>query len=331
MKPIKVIQIGIGPLGIKIAEMIALRNGVDTVAAVDINPNLKGQDLGLMYGNTELGIQISNDLEETVEKTKPDIAVLTTVSDVTRIAGQVEAIVKLGLSIVSTCEELSHPWEESPELSKKMDDLAKANNVAILGTGVNPGFLMDSLPIVLTAVSQGVRKVRVNRFQDAQFRRIPFQKKIGAGLNLAAFEEKKQNGTLRHVGLTESMQIIAKRMGWILDKTEDIVSPVIAKETIETNSMTIQKGDAIGVNQIGRAYSNGELKIELIFQATVGEPESFDEVLIEGTPNIHSRIQGGVNGDIATGAITINSIPRIIEASPGLKTMMEISPVSYFG
>ena len=216
-------------------------------------------------------------------------------------------------------------------LAKEMDEAAKANNVAVLGTGVNPGFLMDSLPIVLTAVSQGVESVRVNRFQDAQYRRIPFQKKIGAGLTLDQFEQKKQDGSLRHVGLTESMQMIADRMGWKLDKTEDIISPVIAEKTIETNAMTIQKGKAMGVNQVGRAYQNGKVKIELIFQAAVGEPESYDEVIIEGTPNIHSRIQGGVNGDIATGAITINSIPRVLEAKPGLRTMTDISPVSYFG
>ncbi len=331
MKPIRIVQIGMGPLGIKIAKMIAERNGVETVAAIDINPDLSGKDLGLMYGDMASGIRISNDLVETVELTKPDVAVLTTVSDIKRITGQVKSIVNLGLSVVSTCEELSHPWDESPKLANEMDGLAKTHNVAILGTGVNPGFLMDSLPTFLTAVSQGVQKVSVNRYQDAQYRRIPFQKKIGAGLTLAEFEQKKQDGTLRHVGLTESMQMIANRMGWNLEKTEDIISPVIAKETVKTNAMTIQKGDAMGVNQVGRAYSNGEVKIELIFQATVGEPESYDEVIIEGIPNIHSRIQGGINGDIATGAITINAIPRVLEANPGLRTMMDVSPVSYFG
>ena len=170
----------------------------------------------------------------------------------------------------------------------------------------------------------------VNRFQDAQFRRIPFQKKIGAGLTLDAFEAKKQIGTLRHVGLTESMQMIASRMGWELEKTEDILSPVIAGETITTDAMTIPKNNATGVRQIGKAYVNGEVKIELTFQAAVGEAESYDEIIIEGNPNIHSKIQGGVNGDIATGAITINAIPRVLEASAGLKTMMNISPVSFF-
>lgn len=331
MQAIRIVQIGMGPLGVKIAKMIAERKGIKTVAAVDINPALQAKDLGELCGSTANDVRIESDLAAAVKRTQPDIAVLTTVSDVQRIAKQVKAIVELGLPIVSTCEELSHPWDEAPEHAKEMDEWAKAKQVAILGTGVNPGFLMDALPTFLTAVSQGVDQITVKRFQDAQFRRIPFQQKIGAGLSLSAFEEKKKAGTLRHVGLTESMQMIAKRMGWQLDKTEDVISPVIAETQIETEAMTIPKGYAAGVRQVGRAFVDGEVKIELQFQAAVGEAESFDEIKIVGQPDIQSRIAGGVNGDIATGAITLNAIPRVLEASPGLKTMMEISPVSFFG
>jgi 4-hydroxy-tetrahydrodipicolinate reductase len=328
---IKAIQIGMGPLGIKIAKMIAERKNVKTVAAVDINPSLNGKDLGELCGETANGVLISNNLKQAVADAQPDVAVLTTVSDVVRITPQLEAILSLGIPVVSTCEELSHPWNESPELSREIDDAAKANQVAVVATGVNPGFMMDALPTFLTSVCQDVQKIKVKRFQDAQFRRIPFQKKIGAGLTLTEFETKKQNGTLRHVGLTESMQMIAQRMGWRLDKTEDIIEPVVAKTEVETSAMTIPKGNAMGVRQVGRAYVNGEVLIELIFQAAVGETESFEEVQIEGKPNIKSRIDGGVNGDIATGAITINAIPRVLEATPGLKTMMTIQPTSFFG
>ncbi len=330
MRTIKILQIGMGPLGIKIAKMIDERNGVETVAAVDINPDLNGKDLALLCGKEASGVAISNDLAKEVARSKPDIVVLTTVSDMRRIVSQIETILDLGLPVVSTCEELSYPWEEAPEAANKIDALAKAQGVAVLATGVNPGFLMDAFPIFLTAVCQHVEHVRINRYQDAQFRRIPFQKKIGAGLTLEQFEEKKRAGTLRHVGLTESMQMIAKRMGWQLTKTEDIIAPIIAQDIIETEAMTIAAGKATGVEQIGRGYVGDEVKIELHFRAAVGEPESFDEIKISGTPDLHSRIQGGVNGDIATGAIIINSIPRVLEASPGLKTMMEIYPVSFF-
>ncbi|MEO1260708.1 MAG: dihydrodipicolinate reductase [Bacteroidota bacterium] len=330
MKNIRILQIGLGPLGIKTAQYIAERKGLITVAAVDKSPALIGKDLGQLALGKKNRIIIKENIAAAIKKQKPEVAVLTTVSDIKRIAPQIEEIVSFGIPVVSTCEELSFPFKTAKRLANKINKAATENNVAVIGTGVNPGYLMDSLPTVLTAVCQDVQKVEVNRFQDAKFRRLPFQKKIGAGLTLEEFDKKIENGSLRHVGLTESMQMIAHRMGWKLDKTEDIIFPVVAKRKITTPAMTIKKGDATGVRQEGNGYINGEIKIKLIFQATVGEKKSYDEVIISGTPNIHSKINGGVNGDVATCAITLNTIPQILRAAPGLKTMMDIPPVSFF-
>lgn len=331
MSKIKVVQVGLGPLGIKTANFIAERANVEIIAAVDKNPALIGKDLGALRGVAPSGVKVQEDFAAAVAANRPDVAVLTTVSDMKRITPQILEIVAQGIPVVSTCEELSYPWDCSPELSAQIDEAAKANNVAVVGTGVNPGFLMDSLPTFLTAVCQNVTFVKVSRYQDAQFRRIPFQKKIGAGLTLGQFEEKKQDGSLRHVGLTESMQFIAARMGWKLDKTEDIIEPVVAGAPIKTAAMEIPAGNATGVRQTGNAYVGGELKIQMVFQATVGEPESYDLIEIAGNPNIHSKIQGGVNGDVATCAIVVNTLPQIIRSTPGLKTMGDIPLVSYFG
>lgn len=331
MKNIHILQVGLGPLGIKTADFIARRSGMKTIAAVDKNPALIGKDLGKLSGGELNGVIVAGSIAEAIKKKKPDVAVLTTVSDLKRITPQIEEIVAFGIPIVSTCEELSFPWKTSPQLARKINEAAISNNVAVVGTGVNPGYLMDALPVFLTAVCQDVKIVLVNRFQNAQFRRIPFQQKIGAGLTPEAFEKKKLDGSLRHVGLTESIHMIAHRMGWKLDKTEDIITPVIAKKTIETPAMTITKGNVSGVRQEGNGYVNGELKVKLTFQATVGEPESYDEVIIQGTPHIHSKIMSGVNGDVATCAITLNAIPQVLRSGPGLKTMVDIPPVAFFG
>jgi len=330
MKNIHILQVGIGPLGIKTANFIAERKGLVTVAAVDKAPALIGKDLGEVCSGSPSQVIIQDNIAEAIQQHKPDVAVLTTVSDLERITPQIEEIVAQGIPVVSTCEELSFPYNTSPALSERIDKAATKNNVAVLGTGINPGFLMDTLPTVLTAVCQDVQKVEVNRFQDAKYRRIPFQKKIGAGLTLGEFGERVKNGTLRHVGLTESMHLVAHRMGWKLDKTEDLISPVVATEKTTTPAMTIAVGDATGVRQIGNGYVNGEVKVRLVFQATVGEKESYDEIRITGNPNIHSKIEGGVNGDVATCAITLNAIPQILRATPGLKTMVDIAPVSFF-
>ena len=330
MKPIKVVQVGLGPLGLKIADFIAKRSGIETVAAVDKNPDLIGQDMHHLAGSGLDGVLVADDFATAIQDQEIDVAILTTVSDMVRITPQIEEIVKHGIPVVSTCEELCFPWDNWPDESARIDKAAKAAGVAVVGTGVNPGFLMDALPTFMTAVCQGIDSIEINRFQDAQFRRVPFQRKIGAGLSLSEFEERKTAGTLRHVGLTESMQLIAHRMGWKLDHTEDIINPVIAEEEIKAPSMTIPKGHACGVSQIGRAYAEDQLKITLIFQATVGESESYDEIVIKGEPNIHSKIQGGVNGDIATSAIVINTAQQVLKAAPGLRTMADIPVVSFF-
>jgi 4-hydroxy-tetrahydrodipicolinate reductase len=189
---------------------------------------------------------------------------------------------------------------------------------------------MDFLPTVLTGVCRNVKKVEVWRVQDASVRRIPFQQKIGAGLTLEEFEVKKKDGTLRHVGLPESVDFIADRLGWKLDRNVETLEPVIADEDINTGYKPISKGMARGVQQVGSGFVGDREVITLNFRAAVGEPESYDQVQIDGEPKIQSRIAGGVNGDIATCAITLNAVRSVLEASPGLKTMGDIPPVAFF-
>jgi 4-hydroxy-tetrahydrodipicolinate reductase len=327
---IKVLQIGLGPLGIKTAKYIDERPNIRTVAAVDKNPNIIGRNLSAHCNLSNSDVTISESVKEAIEGKEIDVVVLTTVSDMIRITPQIEEITSFGLPVVTTCEELSFPFITSPDLAERIDQSAKSNNVSVVATGVNPGFLMDALPINLTAVCQKVNSVTIKRFQNAEFRRIPFQKKIGAGASLAEFEQRKREGSLRHVGLTESMHMIAKRMGWKLDSTEDKILPIIAQSNIKTKDLEIVKGFVAGVRQVGTAISNGKILIQLEFQAAVGEPESYDEIIIDGTPNVRSKIEGGVNGDIATCAIVLNTIPGLLASQPGLRTVADLPVCSYF-
>ncbi len=329
MKKIKILQVGLGPLGIMIAKYIDEKESLETIAALDVSIALKDKDLGLLSVGERSGVKIVQDVVQIDSVSEVDVIILTTSSSLLKIESQLQKLLPLKKPIISTCEELTFPWTSNEELSKKIDAAAKENEVAVLSTGVNPGFLMDTLPSMLTAVSKTVDFVQVNRFQDAKSRRLPFQKKIGAGLSLTEFEEKKQSGTLRHVGLTESMHFIAHALKWQLDYTEDVLSPIIAKKEIQTENLIIKKGETMGVKQIGIAKYKGEEKIRLEFQAAVGLDESFDEVKISGIPNLHSRIEGGVHGDVATCSIVLNSIRNVMNTSPGLKTMKDISLVSY--
>jgi 4-hydroxy-tetrahydrodipicolinate reductase len=327
--PIRVIQYGLGPIGNRVTRYLCERPTFRIVGAIDIDPGKVGRDVGELAGLPPLGTTVCADAD-TVLREGADVVVLTTTSSLEKAKEQILRVVSHGLPVVSTCEELSYPWHTQPAIAEQIDRAARERGVAVLGTGVNPGFLMDLLPIVLTAICQDVRSILVERFQDAQYRRLPFQRKIGAGLTVQEFQEKVRGGTLRHVGLTESMHMIASRMGWNLDRTEDIIEPVVATERVVAGEIVIEPGYCLGVNQTGHAYRNGREVITLRFRATIGEPEPRDRIRIEGTPTIDSVIPGGVNGDIATCAITVNALPVVMRARPGLRTMADIEPVTFF-
>ena len=328
---ISIVLVGMGPLGRKMAQFAFARAGMRVVGAVDKDPSLLGKSLAELCGGPRPEVTVTDSLADAVKRVKPDAIVLTTVSDMTRIAQQLDEMLAFRLPVVTTCEELSYPWDTSPDLAARVDRMARRAKVAVLATGVNPGYLMDTLPIALTAVCQRVDSITVSRVQNAQFRRLPFQKKIGAGLTLEEFEKKRLEGTLRHVGLTESMHMISSRMGWKLDRTEDELSPIVARRRIVTPSMSIGRGQAAGVQQIGRGWSGGVKRITLLFRASVGEPDPADTVAIAGEPNLVSTIPGGVNGDVATCAITLNAIRTVLDAKPGLRTMADVPLVSWRG
>ncbi len=320
---IKILQVGVGPLGKKIVKLGTRKSNLKFVAAVDLNENLEGKDLGEVCEVEKLGVKIRNNLAKAVGKKKIDVAVLTTVSSAKAIAKQVEAIAKFGINIVTTCEELSYPWKRHKAIAKKLDEICKKHRVVCLATGVNPGFMMDYLPCALTSVNFKVEKIKVLRYQNASFRRIPFQKKIGVGLTRKEFNEKVRNGIIRHVGLPESIDMIAACMNWKLDKVTETIKPVIAKQKLTNGFTVVEKGMVCGVEQTGKGYVDEKEVIRLHFRASIAEKEPLDAVEIKGVPNIKSVINGGVNGDVATSAITLNALNVIDKMTPGLKTMLD--------
>lgn len=330
-KKIRVVQYGLGPIGCKVVQYLNERDHFEIVGAIDADPKKVGSDLGnLAELSAPLALNVTADSRDLLEQVNADVVVLTTTSDLKKIRPQIIEILSCGKNVLSTCEELMYPWVTNPEIAEEIDKVAKEHRVSVLSTGVNPGFLMDFLPLVMTAICRDVKRVTVERIQDAQFRRLPFQEKIGAGLSVQEFENRVRQGSLRHVGLTESMHLVASRLGWILDRTEDVVDPVLAEKPVVTKNRTIEPGKALGVNQIGRAYVDSKEVITLVFRASIGEPEPRDRIVIEGNPDIDMAINKGVNGDTATCAIIVNAIPVVIQAQPGLRTMADISPISFF-
>jgi 2,4-diaminopentanoate dehydrogenase len=329
---IRVMHVGLGPIGAAVVRQVAARKGFQIVAAVDIDPNKVGKDLGDIVGvGRKLRVKVTPDLKKTIKASKPDVAVLCTSSSLKRVLPQFEEVLKYKVPIVSTTEELSYPAPYNRRLAKRLDEAARKAKVAVLGTGVNPGFTMDALPIALTGVCERVDRIEIHRVQDASIRRLPFQQKIGSGLTTEQFQKKVDDGSVRHVGLSESIQMIGDAMGWKLERITDDIKPKIAERTVQSEFLAVDPGYVCGIIQDGVGYVKGEPLIRLHMEAYLGAPESYDSVLVEGSPRLYSRIAGGVHGDVATASITVNSIPKVIAAQPGLRTMRDMPLPSYFG
>ena len=330
--PIKVLHVGLGPIGAAVVRQVADRKGLRIVGAADIDPAKIGRDLGDIAGvGRTLRVRISGDVKKAIKASKPDAVVLCTSSSLKRVLPQIEEILELKVPIVSTTEELAYPTTGNMRYARAIHQLAKKAKVAVLGTGVNPGFVMDALPIALTGVCERVDSLRIDRIQDARIRRLPFQQKIGAGLTREQFQRKVDDGSVRHVGLAESISMIADAVGWKLDRITDEIRPRIATETVASEYLAVDPGFVCGIVQDGVGYRNGAPVITLHMEAYLGAPESFDAVEITGSPALKMKIAGGVHGDIATASIVVNSLRKILAVEPGLHTMRDMPLPSFDG
>ncbi len=329
-KKIRVVQYGVGPIGAGIVRLMTQKPGLQIVGAVDVDPEKIGKDLGRVVGlDRDLGVKVTGKLAD-LPKGSFDVIVHTTGSYLVKMVDQLEECIRSGAHVVSTCEELSYPFRKHPDLSRKLDALAREHKVAILGTGVNPGFAMDKAVLTLAAVCQQVKKVQVKRVVDASRRRLPLQKKVGAGMTTDEFRAQVAAGVIKHHGLPESVGMIADSLGIRVDKIEEAIDPVIAKQTIRSEYLEVPAGRVAGVRQVAKGLtSDGEENITLTLEMYLGAPDSIDSVRIQGVPDLKQDVVGGIHGDLATAAIAVNCIPAILEAKPGLRIAKDI-PMCFF-
>ena len=331
MPSIRVVHFGLGPIGAAVAQAIAGRAGFKIVGGIDNDPAKAGRDIGDVAGlKGRIGVRVERDASR-LKAMKPHVVVLCTSSSLKAVMPQIEAILAAKVAVVSTTEELAYPGYTNVRHASKIDKWAKKAKVAVLGTGVNPGFVMDSLPIALTAACAKVDRVSVSRIQDARSRRLPFQQKIGAGLTTEQFQKRVREGSIKHVGFTESIAMIADSLGWTLDRISDTVEPKLAQVTISSEYLAVDPGYVCGIVQEGIGYRKKEPVIRLYMEAYLGAPDSYDWIEIEGTPRLSVKIAGGVHGDTATAAIVVNSIPKVLSAAPGLHTMLDMPLPSFAG
>jgi hypothetical protein len=330
VKKIRVVQYGIGPIGAAIVRLLRDKSSIEITGAIDRDPSKAGRDLGELVGAPDApwGIVVSARHPGVLDG-RVDAVVHTTSSDLTKVEDELLACISAGACVVSTCEELSYPFRKHPELSAKLDAAAKEEGVALVGTGVNPGFVMDKLVLVFSAAAQRVDYAKAVRIVDASKRRLPLQKKIGAGMTPEEFREQVAAGIIKHHGLPESAAMVADGLGFSLDDITETIEPVIASEPVKTPFLEVLPGQVAGVHQIARGTFRGEEKVYLELQMYVGAKHPADTVELRGEPALSLTIPGGTHGDLATAAIAVNAIPAVLAAPAGLRTVRDL-PLTYF-
>jgi 4-hydroxy-tetrahydrodipicolinate reductase len=324
MKPLRVIQVGLGPIGRRIAERALREGGFELVGAADPAPALSGRSLAEVLGAGP-AVPIRASAGHAADEQRPDLALHATGSRLDSVAPELRALLGRRIHVVSTCEELAWPFRRHPELSRDLDAAARDAGVVLLGTGVNPGFVMDKLAITLLAACDRVRRVSVVRVLDAATRRGPFQHKIGAGLSVEEFERGREAGSLGHVGLAESAHMIADSLGWPAERRlSETLQPVLAPARVATEHVVVEPGRVAGLRQSCTLFAAGAERVRLEVALFLGAPDPADRVEIEGQPGLGVVVQGGVPGDAGTAAVTLSAARLAPQLAPGLRTMLDV-------
>jgi len=315
---------GFGSIGRLIAR-VALERGHKLVAAVDINEELVGKDAGELLGRGALGVKVSSDPNVL---SSADIVLHATGSYLDKVYDQLETAIDLGKSVVSTCETLSYPYYRYPALARKLDEKARNAGVYVIGTGINPGFLLDALVATLAAPFHTLKSLKAVRSIDAAKRRKPFQVKVGIGMSPEEFvKELKEGKKSAHVGYAESVLLIADMAGISLSRVAEAQEPVVAESDVESYGVKVAKGKVLGVKGYGSGFVGDKEIIRVEFHAYVGAPE-YEEIKVEGTEASITWRSTGTPGDLATASVIV-SVAEKLETRPyryGLLTMADLVP-----
>ncbi|SJZ76898.1 2,4-diaminopentanoate dehydrogenase [Selenihalanaerobacter shriftii] len=333
MENIKVVIWGFGAMGSGMAEMLLKKKGVDIVGVCDRDERKVGKSMYEvldMEAGDKPEVIIKDDIEDVISKECADVALLATDSFTSKAFDKIKLCLENKINVVSTAEEMAYPQAQEPELSEKIDKIAKENGVSVLGTGINPGLIMDLLVVLLTGACESVESIEAERVNNLSPFGPAVMEEQGVGITTDEFEERTKDGTLAgHVGFTESIQMITDALGWKLDEPiTQSQDPIVSNVDRKAPYAEVKAGDVAGVKMLGHGKVDGEQKIDMIHPQQV-EPqlegvETGDYIRIKGNPDIEMSINPEVPGGIGTIAMCINMIPQTINANPGLKTMLDL-------
>lgn len=322
-KTLPVAIVGLGPIGREVARAVLDSPEFALVAAMDLDPQLVGRPLAELLGRPAGGLLIEEESPKALGRAAGGALLQLTGSRLPTVMGQLERAVARGVNVISSCEELAFPWLNHPEAALRLERLAKKAKVSILGTGINPGFVLDRLVCVLGSASGNIRRVRAERVVDTSSRREQLQRKMGAGLTREQFERGVEAGKIGHVGLVESAALVSAGLGFGCEEFEEAIDPFMATKALD-GPVPVDVGRVAGVSQVARGFSAGREVVTLSITLALGAPDPHDLIQLEGDPPIQLRVDGGVAGDRATAWSIVNCIPAVVTSEPGIVTVLDL-------
>lgn len=316
---IPVVAIGLGDIGQAIVRAALERPELRLVAAVD--PAHEGRRLADVVGAAAPDLVVTSDARRALATAHGGVALHATGSSFDAVRPELEAAVRAGLSVVSTCEELAWPWHHDG--ADELDVLCESKEVAVVGVGVNPGFALDRLPAFLSQATGPVRHVRALRVQDVARRRPALQRKVGAGLDEAAFYAAAERGDVGHVGLAESAMLAAAGCGFELDETEEEISAVVAERDVDA-AVPVRAGRVAGLRQVLRGFTDGVERVRLELVLASGAADERDEVELDARPPLRAVLHGGLPGDLSTAWAVVHAAPAVTMLPGGLATVLDL-------
>jgi hypothetical protein len=322
--PVPVVVMGLGFIGQEIARATLASPELRLVGAIDANPQLVGRPLSEVLGGASTALKVTDDVGAAVGRGRRPVVLHATGSRLPQVMEQLLGAAKAGACVVSTCEELAFPYLKHPELAAQLEKAAVRAGVSIVGSGVNPGFVLDRLIATAGQVCGPVRHVRAERWVDARTRREALQRKIGVGLTEEEFDALAEQEQIGHVGLLESAALCALGLGIDCDDFEEEMVPVVAEEDISGAAFPVRKGRVAGIHQTAIGLEDGQERVRLELTIAAGVDDPADRVTLEADPPLSLEIKGGVAGDRATANLLVNAAARVSAAEPGLLTVLEL-------
>lgn len=324
---VKVIHWGLGAMGGGIARLLDTKIGVESVATIDADPNKQGKTMAELLGVKSQAV-IGDDPAQAL-RASADVVIIATGSFTKEVYPQLVQAIQAKKNVICIAEEMAFPRQQEPKLGEKIHKLALENNVTVLGTGINPGFVLDLLIVAMTGVCFDIKEIKASRINDLSPFGPTVMKTQGVGATPEEFAAGVEAGNIvGHVGFPESMAMIAAALGWKLDEVRQTKEPIIAKKYRETPHVKVEPGMVAGCRHIAYGIKDGNTVITLVHPQQV-RPENEgvgtgDFIEINGEPNIKLAIQPEIPGGIGTIALAVNSIPNVINSTPGLKNMTEL-------